>query len=90
MSHLFDENDKAVTTTIAQAISAAKKEGFKIGLCGFVFSDFPAFSQFLVEQGINSISFIPDALVKGTENIAKAENKLQIEELKRRKNNCVL
>jgi len=75
VSHLFDENDEAVTTMIAQAIAAAKKAGIKIGLCGQAPSDFPAFSQFLVEQGIDSISFTPDALVKGIENIALAEKK---------------
>jgi len=73
VSHLFDENDEAVTTMIAQAIAAAKKAGIKIGLCGQAPSDFPEFSQFLVEQGIDSISFTPDALVKGIENIEKAE-----------------
>ncbi len=62
---------------IAQAITAAKKASLKIGLCGQAPSDFPAFSQFLVEHSIDSISFTPDALVKGIENIAKAENKLQ-------------
>jgi pyruvate,water dikinase len=76
VSHLFDENDEAVTTMIAQAIAAAKKAGIKIGLCGQAPSDFPEFSQFLVEQGIDSISFTPDALVKGIEYIAQAENKL--------------
>ena len=73
VSHLFDENDEAVTTMITQAITAAKKAGIKIGLCGQAPSDFPEFSQFLVEQGIDSISFTPDALIKGIENISKAE-----------------
>lgn len=73
VSHLFDENDEAVTTMIAQAIAAAKNAGIKIGLCGQAPSDFPEFSQFLVEQGIDSISFTPDALIKGIENISKAE-----------------
>jgi pyruvate,water dikinase len=73
VSHLFNENDEAVKILIAQAISAAKKAGIKIGLCGQAPSDFPEFSQFLVEQGIDSISFSPDALIKGIENIAKAE-----------------
>jgi len=81
VSHLFDENDEAVTTMIAQAIAAAKKAGIKIGLCGQAPSDFPEFSQFLVEQGIDSISFTPDALVKGIENIAKAENNLRKQKL---------
>jgi pyruvate,water dikinase len=74
---LFDENDEAVTTLIVQAITAAKKADIRIGLCGQAPSDFPAFSQFLVAHGIDSISFTPDALVKGMENIAKTENKLQ-------------
>lgn len=73
VSHLFDENDEAVKTLIAQAITAAKKAGIKIGLCGQAPSDFPEFSQFLVDQGIDSISFTPDALAKGIENISKAE-----------------
>lgn len=73
VSRLFDENDEAVTTMIAEAISAAKNAGIKIGLCGQAPSDFPEFSQFLVEQGIHSISFTPDALIKGIENISKAE-----------------
>jgi pyruvate,water dikinase len=73
VSHLFDENDEAVTTMIAQAIAAAKNAGIKIGLCGQAPSDFPEFSQFLVEEGIDSISFTPDALIKGIENISKAE-----------------
>ena len=77
VSHLFDENNEAVTTLISQAIAAAKKAGIKIGLCGQAPSDFPAFSQFLVEQGIDSISFTPDALIKGIENIAKAEKAME-------------
>jgi pyruvate,water dikinase len=76
VSHLFDENNEAVTTLITQAIKAAKNAGIKIGLCGQAPSDFPEFSQFLVETGIDSISFTPDALIRGIENIAKAENKL--------------
>jgi pyruvate,water dikinase len=58
-------------------VQAAKKAGIKIGLCGQAPSDFPEFSQFLVEQGIDSISFTPDALIRGIENISKAENKLR-------------
>ncbi|MDP3467312.1 MAG: phosphoenolpyruvate synthase [Daejeonella sp.] len=78
VSHLFNENDEAVTTMIAQAIAAAKNAGIKIGLCGQAPSDFPEFSQFLVEQGIDSISFTPDALLKGIENISKAELKMNL------------
>jgi pyruvate,water dikinase len=77
VSHLFDENNEAVKFMISRAVQAAKKAGIKIGLCGQAPSDFPEFSQFLVEQGIDSISFTPDALIRGIENISKAENKLR-------------
>jgi pyruvate,water dikinase len=76
VSHLFDENNEAVKIMISKAVQAAKKAGIKIGLCGQAPSDFPEFSQFLVEQGIDSISFTPDALIRGIENISKAESKL--------------
>ena len=76
VSHLFDENNEAVKIMITKAVQAAKKAGIKIGLCGQAPSDFPEFSQFLVELGIDSISFTPDALIRGIENIAKAENKI--------------
>jgi pyruvate,water dikinase len=78
VSHLFDENNEAVKLLIAQAITASKKAGIKIGLCGQAPSDFPEFSQFLVEKGIDSISFTPDALFKGIENIAMAERKIGV------------
>jgi pyruvate,water dikinase len=47
----------------------------KIGLCGQASSDNSEFAKFLVEYGINSISFNPDALIKGIENINEAEKK---------------
>ena len=58
---------------IAMMIRKAKLAGVKIGLCGQAPSDFPEFAGFLVQQGIDSISFNPDALMKGIENILKAE-----------------
>ena len=78
VSDLFDENNKAVKTMIATVIKTAKQNGAKIGLCGQAPSDFPEFAEFLVEQGIDSISYNPDALLKGMENMVKAEEKLKI------------
>ncbi len=74
ISDLFDENNKAVKHTIAQVIIAAKLCEAKIGLCGQAPSDYPEFAEFLVSHGIDSISFNPDALIKGIENINRAEN----------------
>ena len=77
MSPLFDENNAATKKMIAMAIEKANKTATKIGLCGQAPSDFPEFASFLVEKGINSISFNPDALLKGIENINKAEANLK-------------
>ncbi|MBS1602711.1 MAG: phosphoenolpyruvate synthase, partial [Bacteroidetes bacterium] len=65
---LFSEQNKAARKMIAAMISAARSSGAKIGLCGQAPSDFPEFARFLVEQGIDSISFNEDALVKGIDN----------------------
>jgi pyruvate,water dikinase len=73
VSNLFSEQNEAPKDMIATMIAKAKKAGTKIGLCGQAPSDFPEFAKFLVEEGIDSISFNPDAVLKGIENILKAE-----------------
>ncbi|WP_438364171.1 putative PEP-binding protein [Zobellia laminariae] len=73
LSDIFDINDIGVKKMIAMVIQSARKTNTKIGLCGQAPSDFPEFAQFLVEQGINSVSFNPDALISGIKNINKAE-----------------
>ena len=73
ISDLFDERNEAAKWMVATAIRQAKKAGAKIGLCGQAPSDYPEFARFLVEEGIDSISFNPDALLKGIENIHRAE-----------------
>ena len=73
LGKLFDENDAAAKQMIKMAIQSAHKTNTKIGLCGQAPSDFPDFASFLVKEGINSISFNPDALLQGIKNINKAE-----------------
>jgi len=73
INDLFSEEDEAAKYMIATMITKAKHAGVKIGLCGQAPSDLPAFAKFLVDQGIGSISFNPDAILKGIENINKAE-----------------
>jgi len=75
VSDLFTEKDNAVKTLIKWAIDKAHYKERKIGLCGQAPSDFPEFAQFLVECGIDSVSFNPDAVAKGIENIVEAEKK---------------
>jgi len=76
MADSFNENDSAVKKIIALAIEKANTAGIKIGLCGQAPSDFPEFASFLIENGIDSISYNPDALLKGIENMVAAEDML--------------
>ncbi|MBL7923958.1 MAG: phosphoenolpyruvate synthase [Bacteroidia bacterium] len=78
LSDLFDENNAAVKSMIAEVIQKAKKAGRKIGLCGQAPSDFPEFAKFLIDQGIDSISFNPDALLRGIQNMTLAEENKDI------------
>jgi pyruvate,water dikinase len=75
ISDLFDEDNAAVKLLLKKVILEAKAAGRKIGLCGQAPSDRPEFARFLVECGIDSISFNPDALLRGIENIAHAEKR---------------
>jgi pyruvate, water dikinase len=73
VSDLFDERDPAVMSLLRQAIRTAREKGIPIGLCGQAPSDHPEFARFLVEEGITSISFTPDALLTGIAHIRAAE-----------------
>jgi pyruvate,water dikinase len=77
VSQLFSEQDDAARMMIGMMIEKAVDAGMKIGLCGQAPSDIPEFAQFLVQKRISSISFSPDALIKGIENIRKAEQELK-------------
>ena len=73
LSALFDERNAAVKSMIARLIKSAKKTKSYTGICGQAPSDHPDFAQFLVENGIESISVTPDAFVRAKESIAAAE-----------------
>ncbi len=70
---LFDERNLAVKKMIAQVIATCRSRGRKIGICGQAPSDYPEFAQFLVEQGIDSISLNPDTVLKTTLAILERE-----------------
>jgi pyruvate,water dikinase len=82
ISDLFNERNAAAMWMISTVIQKAKLAGVKIGLCGQAPSDYPEFARFLVDEGIDSISFNPDALLKGIENIKAAEIDLLFESKK--------
>ena len=63
VSAIFDERDPAVKKMLAKAIKTANKIGTYIGICGQAPSDFPDLAQFLIDQGIHSLSLTPDTVI---------------------------
>jgi pyruvate,water dikinase len=77
VAHVYDERNEAVKKLISQVIKVAKKKKRKIGICGQAPSDFADFAQFLVREGIDSISLNPDTVIKTTLAIIKQEKNLR-------------
>jgi len=73
VSHVYDERNASVKNLVSQVIQIAKKNHRKIGICGQAPSDFPDFAQFLVTEGIDSISLNPDTVIKTMIAIKKTE-----------------
>ena len=73
VAHLFDERNEAVKKSVAHVIRVAKQKGRKVGICGQAPSDYPEFARFLVEQGIDSMSLNPDAVIKTTLAVLELE-----------------
>ena len=72
----FDERDPGVMEAIRQAVEGAKRNGRHSGICGQAPSDFPEVAEFLVRQGIDSISLNPDTVIATRQRIAKIETGL--------------
>jgi pyruvate,water dikinase len=66
----FDERDPAVKALIKLAIAACKRQGKYIGICGQGPSDHPDFAQWLVDEGISSISLNPDSVISTWQKLA--------------------
>jgi pyruvate,water dikinase len=73
VADLYDERNEAVKRSIKMLIKAAKKTNTKVGICGQGPSDFPDFAEFLVREGIDTISVTPDSLLKTLRIIEKVE-----------------
>ena len=76
VAHIYDERNPAVKRLIAQAIETVHKAGKKIGICGQAPSDFPEIAEFLVEQGIDTMSVTPDTCLRTWLNVADHEAKI--------------
>jgi pyruvate,water dikinase len=74
MARHFDERDEAVRKLIAMAISACRRHGKYVGICGQGPSDHPDFARWLVDQGIDSLSLNPDTVVETWLYLAQPAN----------------
>ncbi|MFZ1547280.1 MAG: phosphoenolpyruvate synthase [Candidatus Nitrotoga sp.] len=74
LSSLFDEQNEAVKTAIAELIAKAQKSNTHVGICGQAPSDHPEFARFLVEHGIDSISVSPDSFLAVKRVVARSEH----------------
>lgn len=64
VADIFDERDDAVKALLAMTISACKKHGKYVGICGQGPSDHPDLARWLVDQGIESMSLNPDSVIE--------------------------
>ena len=71
---IYDERNDAVQYMIKSAIKSCKETNTKIGICGQGPSDYPEISEYLVKEGIDTISIVPDSLLQTISVIHQVEN----------------
>jgi pyruvate,water dikinase len=75
VAHLFDERDPAVKKLLSMAIKSARAKGKYIGICGQGPSDHPDLAEWLMQEGIESVSLNPDTVVDTWLKLAKSKAK---------------
>ncbi len=73
VADLFDERNPAVKKMLSMAIQAAKRKGKYVGICGQGPSDHPDLAQWLMDEGIESVSLNPDTVVDTWLKLAKSK-----------------
>ncbi|MFB6167163.1 MAG: pyruvate, water dikinase [Candidatus Nanohaloarchaea archaeon] len=73
LAYLFDESNEAVKREIQQLIDKAQEKDTVVGICGDAPSTIDGYAEFLVEQGIDSISVTPDVVLETLFDVAEAE-----------------
>lgn len=76
VTHIANEKNEAVKELVKIAIRKCNEKGKYIGICGQAPSDYPDFAQFLVEEGIQSISLNPDTVIRTLLAVAETEKKV--------------
>ncbi|NNM83730.1 phosphoenolpyruvate synthase [Candidatus Parcubacteria bacterium] len=76
VTHIGNENNEAVRALVSQIIRKCAARGKYLGICGQGPSDLPDFAEFLVKEGIPSMSLNPDSVVKTLEHVAELEENM--------------
>ncbi len=74
VAHRFDERDGAVKALLSMAIKTCRDQGKYIGICGQGPSDYPDLAQWLLDQGIESMSLNPDTVVDTWRQLAASRD----------------
>jgi pyruvate,water dikinase len=75
VAHLFDERNPAVKKLLSMAIKSARAKGKYVGICGQGPSDHPDLAEWLMQEGIESVSLNPDTVVDTWLRLAKLKAK---------------
>jgi len=75
IAYIGDERNEAIKQMIRKVIKVCRQKKKYCGICGQGPSDLPEFAEFLVEEGIESISINPDTVMKTILNFAKIKHK---------------
>ncbi|WP_308555418.1 phosphoenolpyruvate synthase [uncultured Lactobacillus sp.] len=79
VAHLFDERNLAVKRAIRHLIKVAHKDGKTVSICGQAPSEYPEFTQFLVQSGIDYVSVNPDMVKQTKLNVAHYEQRILLD-----------
>jgi pyruvate,water dikinase len=77
VANTFDERDPAVLKLLSMAIEACRRQGKYVGICGQGPSDHPDLAEWLVEQGIESVSLNPDTVVDTWLRLSRSADELE-------------
>lgn len=79
VSDLFDERNLAVKRAISHLIEVAHRDGKTVSICGQTPSEYPEFTEFLVQQGIDYVSVNPDMVKATKHNVARFEQRILLD-----------
>lgn len=81
VAHIFDERDLAVRRSVKHLIDVAHSEGKTVSICGQAPSVYPEFAEFLVKNGIDSMSVNPDTVKFTKKMVAQVEQRIMLDAL---------